>query len=177
MPLGSRPPELDRLTKEFCIVSRTPTSASLTLPPGCSRFNLIERAHNAVHQITGADLIDSDLLDEWRHNPFFSESYNHAVHISVHIHRDGNLSKKRDEHEAHLKANGQEIATEEDTATAFAAFFVKRGIDLFNDDGVQTDYRGLRLNDEGLVDIEFYKTVAVAVAGLPGQPTRQIGRN
>jgi hypothetical protein len=118
-----------------------------------------------------ADLIDSDLLDEWRHSPCFSESYEYAVLISVEIQRDGNLKKELVENEGYLAAYGQELATEEDTAVAFAAFFANQGMDLFNGEGVQTEHRGLQLNDEGLVQIKFYKSVAVAVAGQPGQAT------
>ena len=176
-PLGSRPPELERLTQDFCIRALTPTSVSLTLAPGCSRFEFLQRTHDAVREIFGADLIDSDLLDEWRHNPLLNECYDYPVEIAVEIQRDGERPKKLAEHEAHLAAYGQKIATEEDTATAFAAFFVSRGLDLFNGEGVQTDRRGLQLNDEGLVEIDFYKTVAVAVDVRTEQQERPFGLN
>jgi hypothetical protein len=175
--LGSRPPEFERLARDFCIRTPTPTSVSLILPLGCSRFDFLERAQDAVQKAVHADLIDSDLLDEWRHSPCFSESYEYAVQISVEIQRDGNLKKERVEHEKYLAAYGQELATEEDTAVAFAAFFANQGMDLFNGEGVQTEHRGLQLNDEGLVQIKFYKSVAVAVAGQPGQATHKIGLN
>ena len=177
MSLGSRPPEFERLTRDFCIRTPTPTSVSLILPPGCSRFDFLERAQDVVQKALGADLIDSDLLDKWRHSASFSESYEYAVQISVEIQRDGDLKKMRLEHEGYLAAYGQELATEEDTAVAFAAFFANQGMDLFNGEGVQTEHRGLQLNDEGLVEIEFYKSVALAVAGQPGQSTHQIGLN
>jgi hypothetical protein len=174
-PLASRPPELDRVKRDFTIHTPTPTSVSLILPPGCSRFEFLERAHDAVQWILGADLIDSDLLDEWHTNPLFNECYDYPVEIAVEIQRDGERPKKLAEHEVHLAAYGQKIATEEDTAVAFAAFFVSRGMDLFNGEGVQTDRRGLQLNDDELIEIEFYKTVAVAVDVRTEQPDRSFG--
>lgn len=177
LSLGSRPPECKRLVQDFCIYIPTATSATIILPPRCSRLQLLERAQHAVHAVYDADLVDSELLDEWRHDPAFNESYDRAALITVEIQRDHNLKKKREDHAIHLAAKGREIATKEDTAAAWAAFFVQTGMDLFGGEGVQTAHRGLQLNDEGLVEIEFHKTVAVAVAGLVGSSTRHIRHN
>lgn len=58
-----------------------------------------------------------------------------------------------------------------DTFSRLLGIFTNQGMDLFNGEEVQNDHRGLQLNDEGLVQIKFYKSVAVAVAGHPGQAT------
>jgi hypothetical protein len=139
------------------------------LPPGVSRLDFLELVNDEFQKASQRPLIVEDELRNWLLAQSLEDTYASPYHIGVEIQKPSNSPQKREKHEADLLQQGREMASQEDTAVAFAAYWLKTRSDLFEDSGVQTNGRGLQLNEDGLVEVEFFKTVAVAVADARGK--------
>jgi hypothetical protein len=139
---------------------------SLILPAGTSRFDFLMIAQGIFERINGATIIDQDDMEDW-HCPTLYEKSRIPTEIRVEIHRgrEPHGAKTYREHEITLFGRGRYMASQEDTAVAVVAFWLKTGTDLLNGSGVQTYSKGLQINPSGLVEVEYYKTTAVAVSG------------
>lgn len=107
----------------------------------------------------------------------FAESSSLTTAIAVEIEIDSLQGHGRDEHALLLSARGCALASYEDTAVAFAAFWIATGSDLFGGTAVQTAYKGLLLNDEGLVDIDLHRARSVALVRRPPRVEAFFGAN
>jgi hypothetical protein len=167
LSVPERPLTFKALIDQFIIHTSNGRSVTMTLPSGLSRFDFLVAAQGAVRDLFGADLIDSDLLPEWRMSKRFAEASLLPRTIAVEIEIDSLQGHRRDEHALLLNARGCALASYEDTAVAFAAFWIATGSDLFAGTAVQTSYKGLQLNDEGLVDIDLHRARSVALVRRP----------
>jgi len=163
LSVPERPATFKDLIDQFSIHTPSRRSVSMVIPAGLSDFDFLVTAQGAVRDLCGAHLIDPDLLQEWRMWNGFAESSALPRTIAVQIEIDPLNARRRDEHALLLCARGCTLASYEDTALAFAAFWIAKGSDLFANTAVQTTYKGLQLNDEGLVDIDLYRARSVAV--------------
>jgi hypothetical protein len=136
----------------------------MILPPGVSRLDFLELVHGEFQKAYKLPLIVEEELRDWTMAQSLEDTYASPYHIGVEIQRPSNSPQKREKHEAALLQQGREMASQEDSAVAFAAYWLKTRHDLFEDSGVQTGGRGLQLNDDGLTEVEYFKTVAVAVS-------------
>jgi hypothetical protein len=156
--------DVESLLERFSISIPAPSSVSLVLPPGVSRLDFLELVHKEFQKAHQLPLITEEELRNWTMAQSIEDTYASPLHIGVEIQRPSNSPQKREKHEAALLQQGREMASQEDTAVAFAAYWLKTRSDLFEDLGVQTSGRGLQLNDDGLVEVEYFKTIAVAVS-------------
>lgn len=161
-------PQFDQLIRQFCVSIPAPYSVSVILPPGCSRWDFLQIAHQKIQKIAQHPLIDEDMLSDWALIPTFREKYPFPFYIGVEIQRLGETPRKREELQNDLRSQARIMASQDDTAVAFAAYWLKNRSDLLGGTGVQTGGRGLQFNEDGLVEVDYFKTIAVAVSGVSG---------
>lgn len=156
-------PERAQAIERFHISIPAPSTVSVTLPAGTSKFDFLMMAQGVFEKINGTSIIDQEDMEEW-HCPTLYEKYEVPTEIRVEI-QQGREPKTYDEHESALFGQGRAMASQEDAAVAVVAYWLTTGTDLLNGSGVQTSFNGLQINPTGLVEIEYYKTTAVAVSG------------
>ena len=161
--LPVRPAELEALVARFTIHTPTHSSATLVLPPGVSGFELLIAAQRNAQARFDTDLIDQELLAEWRMLPRFTEVLHYARKVEVAVLTDSVAARRMAEHERLLMNHGYILAPREDTALGFAAFWLATGADIFGGVAAQTADRGLLLNTDGLVELDLYRSRSVAV--------------
>jgi hypothetical protein len=160
-------PGFDILVHRFSISTPSPLAVSLVLPPGSSRRDFLELAHEEFQKAYQRPLIVEDNLSDWITAQNLQDTYFFPCHINVEIRKAPTTSKTREEHDADIRQQGRVMALQNDTAVAFAAYWLKTRADIFEGSGVQTRGRGLQLNSDGLVEVEYFKTMAVAVSFDP----------
>lgn len=158
-----RPAAFKALVNQFNIHTPNGRSVSIIIPPGVTNLDFVVAAQKTARDMCGTDLIDQDLLQEWRMWPGFAARSSLPRVIEVEIITDAIRSRPLEEHALILSARGRALASYADTAVAFAAFWISTGQDIFRGTAVQTAHKGLMLNDEGLVDIDLHRARSVAV--------------
>jgi hypothetical protein len=163
LSLPAKPAEVTALLTRFTIHTPTHSSVTLVLPPGVSGFELLIAAQRNARARFDADLIDEDLLAEWRMLPRFTEALPYARKVEVEVLTDSVAARRMADHERLLMNHGYILAPREETALGFAAFWLATGADIFGGFAAQTADRGLLLNTDGLVELDLYRSRSVAV--------------
>lgn len=139
----------DLFIAKYNIQVHGPHEVSFVLPKGVSRYEVLCEAQELV---TERVLIDPYELNDRANDHRFTVACMTPERIRIDGHVEGGDGKTRAEQDAFLKAKGLSLATLEDLAAAFVAFYVATGEPLFawnkkwNDESFQVRAAGGELH-------------------------------
>jgi hypothetical protein len=113
---------------KYSIVVVNDHTVSFVIPQGVSRIELLSEA-NAL--IKGRPLFHPQVFEGWTRTTSFTTPLQRTERGCIDGHEEGLKGKALDDLRALLQKHGLQLATSEDLAVAFAAFYVATGHSIF----------------------------------------------